>query len=88
MFTPDSGTSHLNMPTFAFASLMEATESWDDKPCYEGANKDFGNLTFVIDGISYDLPSHHWANRDVDESNIDGGTCHLNVKTLDINQNN
>lgn len=33
MFTPDSGTSHLNMPTFAFASLMEATESWDNKPC-------------------------------------------------------
>lgn len=84
MFTPDSGTSHLNFPSWAMPSLEKETADWNHMPCGEGENQKFGNLTFVINGEHYDLPSNHWTDRDVNVDQEQGGVCHLNVHTLDI----
>ena len=47
-------------------------------------NQDFGNLTFVINKINYDLPSHHWSHRVPVENRDEGGICLLGVNPLDI----
>lgn len=43
--------------------------------CEEGADMNFDDLVFVIDGIDYAMPSHHWNQRMIDENLTKGGTC-------------
>ncbi len=56
MMTPDSGTSLLTAPTWALSRLEEVL------PQEEGCSNihKFGTLTYVINGIDYDVPSHHF----------------------------
>ena len=54
--------------------------------CAEGADLEYGDLTFVIDGIDYDLPSHHWNDRKIDKRLSKGGRCEHSIGTLDITQ--
>ena len=43
--------------------------------CEVGAEYEYGNLTFVINGIDYDVPSHHWIEREYNKEKETGGTC-------------
>lgn len=43
-------------------------------------------MTFVIDGISYDIPSNHWNERIVDDSLAAGGRCGTTIAELTIRQ--
>ena len=56
MVTPDSGTSLLTAPSWAFGILDDALPN--DNKC--DSKFEFGTLTYVIDGVDYDLPSNHF----------------------------
>jgi hypothetical protein len=43
-------------------------------------------LTYTIDGIDYDIPSHHWMERKMDDSVDEGGQCKTTIGTLDVGQ--
>ena len=47
-----------------------------------GQELNFPDLTYVINGIHYDMPSHHWVQRTVDEENPKGGTCETTIHEL------
>lgn len=59
MMTPDSGTSLLTAPGWALERMKKFL------PKEEGCHDDlhFGNITYVIDGIDYDVPSNHFMER-------------------------
>ena len=82
MVTPDSGTSLLTVPSWAFDTLNNAL------PYQEScASKfDFGALTYVIDGVDYDLPSHHYMERYLNVFEEGDSICSHTVATLDILQ--
>ena len=60
--TPDSGTSQLCMPGWAFEMWTE-TEWGQDYICDDGGEQSRPELTFVINGKDYSIPSHHWNER-------------------------
>jgi hypothetical protein len=80
MMTPDSGTSLLTVPSWALPRLEEVL------PQEEGCtNKHkFGTLTFVVDGIDYNVPSHHFM--DVFHNVYRSGDtyCMTSITALDI----
>ena len=80
MVTPDSGTSLITAPTWA----MNAIRS--NLPFVENCINDtsFGNLTFVIDGINYDLPSHHFMERYMNVFEDGDSVCMTSISELDI----
>jgi hypothetical protein len=47
------------MPKWAYSVFLEAVYPLDT-PCALGGEQLFGDLVFVIDGIDYSIPSHHW----------------------------
>ena len=54
---------------------------------YEEGCKDafhFGNITFVIDGVDYDLPSHHYMELYKDTFEDGDSICATSVSKLDI----
>jgi type 1 fimbria pilin len=64
LFTPDTGTSLITFPTWA------TTKFNSDYPEYSNGSScddeySHGNLTYVINGIEYPIPSHHWMSREV-----------------------
>lgn len=82
MMTPDSGTSLITAPTWAYEKLMKALpqeEACDDK--YK-----FGNLTFVVDGIDYDIPSHHFMETYGSVYGPNDAVCMTSISNLDIFQ--
>jgi cathepsin D len=82
MVTPDSGTSLLTVPSWAYAHINSILPfKYDCK-----AKTDFGNLTYVIDGIEYALPSHHFMEiyKNVFDDGID--ICFNTIAELDILQ--
>lgn len=52
--------------------------------CDDGFEYDQGDLTYVINGIDYPIPSHHWNERNVDDDNADGGVCYTKMHQLNI----
>ena len=59
MLTPDTGTSLLTFPSWAMEKFDE------DYPAYANGipcESEFvhGDLNYVIDGVDYLIPSHHW----------------------------
>ena len=84
MATPDSGTS---FQTFPQAHFKEFNNQYGDKvSCREGEELEFPDLTYVINGIHYNLPSHHWVTRRIDKHDKKGGTCQSQIKPLAVNQ--
>lgn len=80
--TPDSGTSLLTFPSWAHKQFMK--DYGDEKDCDEGDEYDYGDITYVVNGTSYTLPSHHWMQR---EKNLFGkGYCSPSVQMLDVGQ--
>lgn len=45
----------------------------------------FGNMTYVINGIEYPIPSSHWMERNPDPA-TNTSTCHHSIGTLDVGQ--
>ena len=78
--TPDSGTSLLTAPTWAYSILDEALPYSSD--C--ASKHDFGSLTYVIDGVEYNLPSHHYMERYTSVFEPGDGVCAHTMATLDI----
>jgi hypothetical protein len=56
--TPDSGTSTITFPTWAFNEVKKRGYLPSKKRCT--SDKDFGTLTFVINGIDYTIESSHF----------------------------
>ena len=54
--------------------------------CDEGSELNYPDITYVINGIHYVLPSHHWISRDIDETDPKGGLCSHTFSTLDVGQ--
>lgn len=81
--TPDSGTSQLCMPDWAYYMWLD-TDWGNQYPCGEGGEQSRPELTFVIDGKDYSIPSHHWNERQV----LSGGEgiCKPTISPLTINQ--
>ena len=86
LFTPDTGTSLITFPSWA----MNQFES--DHPNFKTQHSctselGYGNLTYVINGIDYPIPSHHWMTKEVDSKGSDGeGNCKHSIGTLDVGQ--
>jgi hypothetical protein len=78
--TPDSGTSYSTMPTWA----MEDAEKL--LPLKEDCKSDhkFGTLTYVIDGVDYDISSSHFMERF--QTPEGGYNCEFTITELDIQQ--
>ena len=80
MVTPDSGTSLLTVPSWAFDILN------DQLPYEEGCDSKFdhGDLTYVIDGVEYNLPSHHYVERYTNVFEEGDSVCSHTLAVLDI----
>ena len=48
-------------------------EYGDTEDCEEGKEYEYGDLTFVINGVDYSLPSHHWMEREFNTEIESGG---------------
>ena len=82
--TPDSGTSLLTFPSWAYTTFMDS-EHGEPKACERGDEYTYGDLTFVINGVKYDLPSHHWMERQTAPGDP-VGLCRPSIKPLDVGQ--
>lgn len=80
MITPDSGTSLITAPSWAIETLTKAL------PYKEGCDtdKDFGDLTFIIDGSEYKVPSHHFMERYFNVYEEGDSVCMTSISKLDI----
>jgi hypothetical protein len=80
MITPDSGTSLLTVPSWAY-NHVNSLLPYE----YGCLNKTgFGTIVYVIDGIDYALPSHHFM--ELYENVFDDGVdiCTNTIAELDI----
>ena len=71
------------MPDWAYVKWLK-TEWAKSYNCSQGGERERPELTFVINGVDYSLPSHHWNERvqlwdDVAE-------CEPTIHELTINQ--
>ena len=82
---PDSGTSYLTFPEGHY-SLLEDGGFTERASCTLENFISGKELTYVINGVNYVLPAHHWTSRTVDESNADGGSCAPVISQLDADQ--
>ena len=82
LLTPDSGTSMITFPSWAHAEFME--KYGQVEVCEEGKEYTYGNLTFIINGVDYSLPSHHWMEREIDTTINEGGSCSTSIGALDV----
>ena len=80
---PDSGTSLITFPPNHFKEFDETYGQ--DSPCTQSQFLEGSELTFVINGVDYDVPAHHWKEREVDQDGK-SGTCSSTIGTLDVNQ--
>ena len=80
--TPDSGTTYMTMPSWAKEIFIKQTFP-DVIPCKPDLGI-FGTLTFVIDGLDYELPAHHWVSRTIDYNSRTGGTCKSVFRAQDV----
>ena len=53
--------------------------------CHEGDELTFPPMVYVIDGIDYEMPSHHWVTRKIDPTDSKGGKCGNMIKPLGVN---
>ena len=84
MVCPDSGTSLSTFPP-AHNEIFQGKYG-DYVDCSEGEELEFPDMTYVIEGKEYVVPSHHWVRRHHDKSRPKGGSCHNNISELDVGQ--
>ena len=85
LITPDSGTSKMTMPTNLLALFEKKIGYIPNLPCEDAFG--LGTISYVIDGIHYKLPSHHW-NQRVVNSKTGTGTCSHSFLGLDVGAKN
>lgn len=73
------------MPSWALSKFHTATYT-EGMECEDGADMQFDDLVFVIDGVDYAIPSHHWNSREIDTKLAKGGRCFSTISALDISQ--
>jgi len=85
LFTPDTGTSLITFPTWATNKFKE---NYPDLNKKHSCTSEFGygDLTYVINGIEYPIPSHHWMQREVNTKDDSGDNCENTIGTLDVGQ--
>lgn len=84
--TPDSGTSQLTMPGWAH-KIWKGTEWSKAYSCGQHGEQERPELTFVMNGHEYPIPSHHWNERAVlSKENLDSGICGSTIGELTIHQ--
>ena len=84
LFTPDTGTSLITMPGWAKRQFESEYPQYMKNDCTSD-EFGFGELTYVINGIDYPIPSHHWMKRYIDQD--DGNDqCEHSIGTLDVGQ--
>ena len=83
LITPDSGTSLITFPSWAYELFED--EYGDAVDCEEGYEYKQGDITFVIGGDSYSLPSHHWNERMKTKNSAvqPDGRCFNSIEALD-----
>ena len=81
---PDSGTSLATFPPSHYELFKK--EYGDTIPCAAGEELQFPDLVYVINGIDYVMPSHHWVRRKIDDNNELGGNCSAIISQLDVGQ--
>lgn len=85
LFTPDTGTSLITMPSWATDKFKQDHPEWGVATACD-SEFTYGDLTYVINGIEYPIPSHHWMERTINDSVAEGGTCQHRIGTLDVGQ--
>ena len=83
LITPDSGTSLVTFPSWAYDTFMDQYGEVVD--CEEGWEYEQGDMTFIINGVSYQIPSHHWNERVKTKNStmqLDG-QCYSSIEPLD-----
>ena len=80
--TPDSGTSLLTFPEEHNTIFQSYYGGKTD--CIEGEELQFPELTYVIGGIDYVVPSHHWVRRKIDKDSSKGGVCENSITALGV----
>ena len=85
LITPDSGTSLITFPSWAFRKFSRDLGYGKRQACLLGDEYHHGDLTFTINGVDYDIPSHHWMERDVSIDQTQGW-CQTTVGQLDVGQ--
>lgn len=82
LITPDSGTSLITAPSWAIGTINDLLPYTENCPDDMG----FGNLTFVINGIDYNIPSHHFMERYYNVYEDGDSVCTTSISELDILQ--
>ena len=82
---PDSGTSMATFPPGHFGEFD--LEFAVDESCEEGDELLYPDLTYVINGVEYVMPSHHWVTRSINDNDPKGGVCQSVLGELDVGQN-
>jgi len=54
--------------------------------CDEGSELTYPDITYVINGVHYIMPSHHWISRDIDKTDPKGGKCSHMFAPLEVGQ--
>ena len=84
LFTPDTGTSLITFPSWATDKFEADKPEWINGDCKEdGLEHGYGDLTYVINGKEYPIPSHHWMKRRA-STNDSPDTCEHTIGTLDV----
>ena len=56
-------------------------------PSFSCTDEDYSELpeiSYVINGVEYVLPSHKWMKRTIDDRNERGGNCEASIHGLDF----
>ena len=73
----------MTFPGWAYRDF-KSSEHGKVTTCKKGDEYTFGELTFVVNGVSYDMPSHHWMERSSQE--YGEGKCKSSIQQLDVGQ--
>lgn len=68
LITVDSGTSEMTMPSWAIKKVL-GKMPLKTNPMKCNDTKQFGDLTFVINGFEYTLPNDDWVEKNMDDLN-------------------
>lgn len=68
LITVDSGTSEMTMPSWAVKKVL-GKMPLKTNPMKCNDTKQFGELTFVINGFEYTLPNDDWVEKNMDDLN-------------------
>ena len=70
LITVDSGSSMMAMPSFAYEQLEGMGKPSMTNPVNCASQKDFGELTFVINGIDYTFQPEEWVYPPTPQSSL------------------